>query len=81
MTTLTETIHQLLKMLEEYSTGKGVLFTRKRKKKAPKKSATSGETEGPLEEEEHDESDEAPAKFVEREFRFSSIEAVGRIFF
>ncbi len=77
MTTLVETIHQLLKMLEEYSTDKGVMFTRKKKKKAQKKSNTSGEPEGPLEEEETYESDEAPVKFVEREFRFSSIEAVG----
>lgn len=71
MVSLVESIHQLMKLLENYSKSKDILFTRKKKKeKKPK------EKDGAVSDEEDDEPESHKAKYVERQFRFSTIESV-----
>ena len=94
--TLVETTHQLLKMLENYSKSKGVIFALKKSKRSKKKAAQApkepsktdletpetatetGNTDQVQEDAGSEVEDDLPDKsnYVEREFRFSSIEAV-----
>ncbi|KAJ3183557.1 Topoisomerase 1-associated factor 1 [Gaertneriomyces sp. JEL0708] len=72
---LVETVHLLMKMLQEYSTEKSVIFTRKRKGGSTKRKPNEGETTGDATHPSEDEEDaiKKPA-YTERSIVFSDIE-------
>ena len=78
METLFEATHNLLDMLERFSTSKEAFLIRKRRK-AAKKSTSQNEDDPdnePAVEDAYEDEDVVSQKIVERKFQFSSIESV-----